>query len=383
MTTAVLSDHVLLTRAGFALLLANARYWTSVAPIVRTELERWRTCARKIEDAELRGLAVSKLQQESFHADAAAMLATLAPRAHRRSVVEAIVALELLFDYLDGLTERPSCDPLNDGQRVFRTLIDAVAPTRSDPGERSEQLEPGGYPEMLSRTVALAVARLPSAAAIVSAASRAANRSAQAQTRIHAIPQIGAAQLEAWATLAPQASELGWRELVAGAGSSVLVLHALIAAAANPHTTVEHAARIEAAYLPTCVLVTLLDGLVDYERDLDNGGPQELGYIGLYEDREQLPELLSQSARRALLQARTLANGPHHVMLLTGIVAYYSTAPGARTEIARPAMTRLKCELAPLISPTLTLMRTWRSVKRQADSPSCRSAARPTPTSAS
>jgi hypothetical protein len=361
------SDRRLLTRTSLALLLANVRYWTSVAPVVRTELRRWRTCAEAIEDAELRSLAFSKLRQESFHADAAAMLATPAPRAHRRSVVEAIVALELLFDYLDGLTERPSSDPLGDGERLFGTLLAAVAPTV--PGWR-EPSAANGYPEMLSQAVALALARLPAAAAIAGPAARTASRSAQAQIRIHAVPQIGTAQLEEWATLEPRTSELGWRELAAGAGSSVLVLHALIAAAANPRTTVEQAMQIERAYLSTCVMLTLLDGLVDYEQDLDRGGSQGPGYIGLYEDREQLTELLCRSARRALLQARALSNGAHHVMLLTGVVAYYSTAPGAGSESAKPVVARLKRELAPLISPTLALMRTWRSVKGRSGGPS-------------
>jgi hypothetical protein len=150
----------------------------------------------------------------------------------------------------------------------------------------------------------------------------------------------------------------------------VLVLHALIAAAANPGTTIEQAGQIERAYLSTCVMLTLLDGLVDYEQDLGSGGPQGPGYIGLYEDREQLTELLCESARQALLQARALSNGAHHVMLLTGVAAYYSTAPGARSESAKPAMARLKRELEPLISPTLALMRTWRSVRGHTGSPS-------------
>ena len=47
------------------------------------------------------------------------MLATLAPRAYRKGAVEAIVALQVLFDLLDGLTEQPLQDPLGDGERLF------------------------------------------------------------------------------------------------------------------------------------------------------------------------------------------------------------------------------------------------------------------------
>ncbi|HEV7162667.1 MAG TPA: DUF2600 family protein, partial [Solirubrobacteraceae bacterium] len=301
---------------------------------MRTELKRWHLCAAEIEDSELRAIALSKLHDESFHADAAAMLATRAPRAHRRSVVEAIVALELLFDYLDGLAELPSSDPVGDGERLFASLIDAVALTPSTLEIQHPQMGVSGYPEMLSRAAAQAISRLPAASAIADIAGRTACRAAAAQARIHALHQTGASQLEAWAKAESPTAALGWRELVASAGSSILVLHALIAAAANPHTTFEQATAIESAYLSTCVLLTLLDGLVDYEQDASSGGSQGTGYISLYEDREHLPELLGRSARRAVLQARALPNGPHHVMLLTGVVAYYSTAPGARTEVA-------------------------------------------------
>ncbi|HEX3519660.1 MAG TPA: DUF2600 family protein [Solirubrobacteraceae bacterium] len=368
MAVALFRDRGLLTRSSFALLLANGRYWTGVAPIVRTELKRWQMCAAEIEDSELRAVALSKLHDEGFHADAAAMFATRAPRAHRRSVVEAIVALELLFDYLDGLTERPSSDPVGDSERHFATLIDAVG-VASTPGTNAPRAEDSGYPQLLSRAVALAISRLPAASAIAAIAGRTAHRAAEAQSRIHALHQTGAEQLEAWVKSEPPASDLGWRELVASAGSSVLVLHALIAAAANPNTTCEQATAIESAYLSTCVLLTLLDGLVDYEQDASSGGSQGTGYISLYEDPDQLPELLGRSARRAVLQARALPSGPHHVMLLTGVVAYYSTAPGARTDIAKPAVARLQRELAPLILPTVAVMRTWRYIKRRPASP--------------
>jgi hypothetical protein len=122
-----LGDRGLVARASLALLVANVRYWTSVAPIVRSQLRRWEQRASEIGDPELRALALEKLRGEGFHAEAAAMLATLAPRRYRSDVVEAIVALELLFDYLDGLTERPSGDPLGEGAVLFGAYTDALA----------------------------------------------------------------------------------------------------------------------------------------------------------------------------------------------------------------------------------------------------------------
>ena len=365
MATSV-ADCKLHARAGLALVLANARYWTSVAPTVRKQLKRWQVRARAIDDRDLRALALSKLHGEGFHAEAAAMLATLAPREHRSNVAKAIVALELLFDYLDGLTERRSGDPLADGERLFRAFTRAVVVPPASTGEILEPPEndrDGGYLDELSRAVSSALARLPAAAAVTYDARRIAARSGQAQTRMHAAAQLGSAQLRKWATAEADGTGLCWRELAAGAASSVLVLHALIAAAADPRTTPESAAELAAAYLSTCVVLTLLDGLVDHEQDTLPDGAGAPGYLDLYDDRSELADVLGHAARRAALQVRALPNGAHHTMILVGVAAYYGSAPGAEGALAQPVIARLRRELAPLASPTLAIMRSWRGVK--------------------
>ena len=394
MPRSTLGDRRLVARAGLALLIANVRYWSTVAPVVRNELRRWELRARAIEDSELRALALEKLRDESFHAEAAAMLATLAPRAHRRDAVEAIVALELLFDYLDGLTERPSADPLRDGGRLFEAYTDAIAPGaesvahnlgselddrahreappakrggdrhREDSRGEDSRWEDGGYLQALSDAVWVALARLPAAGAIAQVARASAARGAQAQVRMHAAPRLGAGQVEQWARSEAEGTGLQWRELLAGAASSVLAVHALIAAAADPRTTPAQAGEIASAYLSTCVLLTLLDGLVDHEQDTRADGTGRLGYISFYKDRDELSQTLDGATRRAAMQARALPNGAHHAMTLVGVVAYYTSAPGARSKFAAPTAKRLQRQLAPLISPTLWIMRTWRLAKR-------------------
>ncbi|HWG07476.1 MAG TPA: DUF2600 family protein [Solirubrobacteraceae bacterium] len=368
MAADVLGDRRLAVRAGLALVLANGRYWTSVAPIVRRELKRWRLRAEAIGDPKLRALALAKLDGEGSHAEAASMLATFAPRARRASVVEAIVALELLFDYLDGLSELPARDPLPEGDRMFGALVDAVTFPCKDSGglvEQSPRCNDGGYLDELSRVASLSVARLPAALAITRVAQRVAARSGQAQTRMHAAPQLGIAQLEQWGRRGAEGTGLEWREFVAGAASSVLMLHALSAAAADPRTTADDAARIEEAYLSVCVLLTLLDGLVDYEQDMAEEGSQRPGYLSLFGDRSELVEVLGRATRRAATQARGLPNGARHVMLLTGVVGYYASAPGADGEPARGVTAQLRHELGPLMSATLGMMRAWRRGRRE------------------
>jgi tetraprenyl-beta-curcumene synthase len=343
-------------RAVWALVVASARYWSTVAPVVHRELEGWRRRASMIDDPELRTLALGKLEEERFNAEAGAMLATLAPRAHRSDAVEAIVALQVLFDLLDGLTERPLQDPLGDGERLFLAFTRAVSARRPTPSGGD-----GGYLEELSAVAGGALARLPARDAVIEVAAASAARAAQAQIRMHAMPRLGIGQLREWAQAQSRGTGLEWREMLVGSASSVLAVHALIAAAADSQSTPAQAARVEDAYLSVCVVLTLLDGIMDRERDERAGA---LGYISLYDDHEELVQALAMMVRRASGQTRALQHGADHAMVLAGVVAYYISAPGARSEFARPLVAPLHRGLAPAVLPALALMRAWRMVRQ-------------------
>jgi tetraprenyl-beta-curcumene synthase len=359
-STRVASDRRLTARALVALTLANARYWFTVAAQVRRQLRHWERRAQAIEDPELRTLALEKLATEGFNAEAAAIAATLAPRANRKHAVRAIVALELLFDYLDGLTERPHEDPLGEGNRLYATFMGAIDPSAELPGDDRDARAADGYLQELASTVRLSIARLPASEAIAPVARRCAARSAQAQIRMHATPLLGDAQLGEWARAEAEGSGLQWREFLLGAASSVLALHALIAAAADPRTTPAEAEEIDAAYLSICVMATLLDGLIDQQSDTDAGA---LSYIALYEEPALLAQALACSAREASRKSGELRNGPHHLMTLAGVCAYWASAPGARGELAHPALADLRAELQPLLFLPLLVMRAWRASK--------------------
>jgi tetraprenyl-beta-curcumene synthase len=151
------------------------------------------------------------------------------------------------------------------------------------------------------------------------------------------------------------------QEFLAGAASSVLAVHALIAAAADERTTPEEANEIDATYLSICALSTMLDSLIDYQRDAQAG---QVGYIRYYDDHDTLARDLTNAARRAIEHAAPLRNGAHHVMTLVGVAAYYISAPTARSDFARPVTRQVSRELEPLITPTLAVMRGWRAAKR-------------------
>jgi tetraprenyl-beta-curcumene synthase len=365
------SDRSHAARAIAALALAHARYWMCVSRQVHRQMRHWEARAQAIADPELRALALEKLHAEGLNAEAAAMAATIAPRAGRRHAVRAIVALELLYDYLDGLSERPHADPLGEGERLYAAFLDALdhragpstgrraaIDSRAPAAGNQDTLDADDYLQELGQAVRDALAQLPASEAVAPFARQCAARGAQAQIRMHATPVLGSAQLGEWARGEAQNSGLQWREFAAGAACSVLALHALIAAAADPRTTPAEAQAIEAAYLFTGAMVTLLDGLVDHERDAAAG---ELSYAGLYEDPALLAQALAYAAREASRRSRELHNGAHHLMTLAAAAAYWYSTPGARDAHARPALEELRRELRGLLFVPLLTMRAWRA----------------------
>jgi len=359
--TSPFDDRRLTARATVALVLASTRYWTTVAPVVKAELGRWERRASAISDATVRTLALEKLRDEGFTAEAAAMLATFAPKAHRRSAVKAIVALEVMYDYLDGLGERPSSDPLGEGEGLFQAFTGVFDMHGSHDVDHHELAADGGYLDELAEAVRSSLAQLPTASAIVEVARASAERSAQAQTRMHAAPALGTAQLEEWATDRAQGTALEWRELLAGAASSVIALHALIAAAGEERTTSAEASALDAVYLSISALSTMLDSLIDRRDDASTGAGE---FIAHYATPELLAGALVKVARQAAAQAHRLPDNAQHLMMLVGVVAYFTSDPRARSQLARPTVARLHAELWPMIVPALAVMRAWRLAKQ-------------------
>ncbi len=362
MTEPSVLDRRLAARAGGALLLVNARYWSSVAPQVRRELHRWRRRAEEIADPSLRTLALEKLAQEGFNAEAAAVLATLTLRKHRRHAVAAMVAVEIIYDYLDGLTEPPCGQTPDDSERLFTAFTDAVTPSVQRGGDyyRHHPRAEDGYLDELVDTARAALARLPAMTGLAGVMRASAARGAAAQLQIHSASAAGIEQLEAWAKLHAAGTALEWREFLAGAACSVLAVHALIVAASDPRTTREQALALDRIYLSISVLPTILDSLIDHDADAAAGSA---GYVQHYDNTDELAQRLTSVIDGAVRCSRGAVHGAHHVMTLVGVVAYYASSPSANSDFARPVTAHLEQQLRPLLAPTLVMLRGWRAAK--------------------
>ena len=195
-----------MVRAGVALALANARYWSTVAPTRARPAAPLGAARRSDPRPDAASAGARKLREERFNAQVAATLATLAPRVDRAHAVEAIVALQVLYDYLDGLTEQPvHMTPCATAASCSTAFTDAVAPIRRTRAGTTTASHPqsndDGYLEELRRRPSesrlrgcLAPTRSPrSRRAPLSAVARPDPRTTQAS-------RTGTAELREWAT---------------------------------------------------------------------------------------------------------------------------------------------------------------------------------------
>lgn len=357
---------------------ALARYTTTIVPRARAEIARWQQRAQRIPDAEVRGLALSTVGEERLNAEAAAVFALLAPRRTRRATIDLLVAWQLMFDYLDTLTERDVPDPLGTSLRLHRALAESFA--RLDPvlsagaartGAATDAGAPlaerdgcdagdGGYLADLVATCRRRFWALPGAAGVAEAASREAARCGAAQSHTHAAMLGGElGELRAWARGDRTAARLEWWE-TAAAGISSLAVHALLAAAADPATTVAGARRIALAYADVCALSTLLDSLVDVDADNRSGN---FSYVAQYPSDAAAAAGMARLAARSAAGVRGLPRARTHGVIVAGLAGFYLSDEGANASpAARSAADAVIEQLTPAVHPALALLHVRRAL---------------------
>lgn len=339
--------------AALAMLVRLVEYETSCVALARREIRKWADAAAAIPDPALRRLATEAIAVDASNAEAAAAFATIAPRRQRRATAELLVANQILVDYVDMLGEWVCADALDRGLATNMALAAAVtAPPsmfRLDlPGDDA------GYLLMLVTTCRGRFWQLPSASIVEQAAEAAAARCAHALAYTHAaIRKRTSKELRHWATGQSGTARYSWWETAAGGNSSLAVL-ALLAAAADPLTTHHDVAAIASAYWPhVCVMSTLLDSLVDYERDGVSGN---FSFVSHYPSVSATQDGVIRATRCSLAAVRPLRHSHTHTMIVCGVAGYYAAAaaPGSLAAQIAPS---LNAELGPSAMPIVVALR--------------------------
>ena len=243
------------------------------------------------------------------------------------SVTEAIVALEVMYDYLDGLSEQPGPSRSPTGaSSTARSPTPSRLPARSPTttaitrGATTAATSPRSRRPRGARCGRCR--RRRSSRPRRSPCWRAAARRRRARTRSRgsgprAAGGVGGAQ--------PEADRLRWSEVAAGAAASVLAGHALVALAADPG---DDGRRRRARRRRLLRDVRAHDAARQPGR---RGGrrasPAATPYLAYYASEAEAAERLGVLAREAVAAVGGLPRAPHHLMTVAGAVAFYLSAP--------------------------------------------------------
>jgi tetraprenyl-beta-curcumene synthase len=347
-------------RGGPVRLFSTAayRYWLGVFPTARATQRRLLARAEAIPDPLLRADALASHRDKGANSEGLAALAVLAPPQGRAPVVRSLVAYQLMLDYLDGVSERRSDDPLANGMclhSAFEVALDPDAP-HEDYYSLAAGDEDANYLLELIETCRASLRALPSYAAARECLQRQARLGRESQALNHAL-RFAAVEdhLDEWAarTAAEAGLEPGfeWWELIAAAAASSLCVGALLALAATPGVSEADARRVEAAYFPWASgLNALLDSLVDLDED-----PEGASHLRRYESREQAAARLAELASGARRRVSELPDGRLHEAILAAMGALYLIHEEAWRPDREPVSLAVYAALGPLARPSLAV----------------------------
>lgn len=319
------------------------------------EVRAWRTRARQIPDAPIREDALGALEHKLTHIMGAGLFAILPGRRDRR-LLRALVAYEIIIEFLDDAHERAATE--RNGLQLHRALVealDASAPI-SDYYRHHPWKDDGGYLRALVETcreACVGLARYPQVRPLLVVG---ASRCSGVQSLNHETdsPRRRAA-LRAWSLANfPDEREVSWWEHTAAASSS-LGVHALLAAAAADG---DDPLRVYDAYVPWIAAVsTLLDSYVDELRD---EAADAHSYMAYYASREVAVGRLSELIRRSVHEASSLPGGHRHAVIAACMVAMYLSHERLRAPALRVNRDRLALAGGSLTRALVPVLRMWR-----------------------
>lgn len=340
-------------------------YGVSIIPSARREIRRWAAVAAAIPDPTLRSHATDAIVVDASNAEAVAALAAIAPRHQRQKTVELLVTYQLLVDYVDTLGERVCADQLARGLDIGTALTAAIAVPTS-PIHLNPLGDDGGYLAALVTACRVRLRQLPSATIVEEHAKAASVRCAHALAYTHtATRHDTVTDLRRWTTTQEGTLDYSWWEIAAGGNSSIAIL-ALLAAAADPSMTGNGAAALAESYWPhVCVMSTMLDSLVDYERDVRSG---EFSFVSHYPDNAAARDGLIRATTRSVAATKPLHHSHVHTMIVCGVAGYYA-ASAAQRSLGSQIAPQLVAALGPTATPIILALRARHRIGRLAARP--------------
>lgn len=331
---------------------------------VTRELACWRQRAQTIPTAAIRLDALNVLEHKRTHLHGAALFWTL-PRQRNDVLLRLLVAYELIWDFLDNLSERATAHGCNDGRALHAAIAEAidVSTTTSDYYRDHPWHDDGGYLTTLVHACQKACLALPSYAVVRDLAVAEAHRAQVLALNHLRDPAARDHALKRWAAQEhPGKQGLRWWEL-SGAASAPLAIHALLALAAEPACSRSDACRAHAAYAPwVSAATTMLDSYVDQLQDLAS---DDHSYVSHYPEADAAITGIEALVSQSLAQVGALRDGQRHAVIVASMIAMYLSKDDARSDQLREGTESFIRAGGSLVRLLLPILRTWRRMYGQ------------------
>jgi tetraprenyl-beta-curcumene synthase len=296
---------------------------------VSREVKHWRRLAGQIPAGPLREDALDALRRKRGQSDGAALF-TILPRKRNLNYLRLLVAYQVIWDYLDSVSERGAFQGLTNGRQLHLALVDALDPDGPirDYYRHSPWRDDGGYLCALVEACREYCRRLPSYRRVRALVLRDARRAEVLALNHELDGGRRDCLLREWAGREfPAGHEAHWYELT-GAASAGLAAFALLALACEPECHETDVERTHSAYFPWASAVAcMLDSYADQVEDAANGNHS---YISHYPAPTVAVAETSRLVRRCLCELRSLKEGETHLVIVASMVALYLSKDNTR-----------------------------------------------------
>jgi tetraprenyl-beta-curcumene synthase len=343
-----------------ALAVVATRELSWVIPGVSEEVSHWRKRALAMPASPIRDDALTSLDTKRFHTEGAALFATLPMRRDER-LLRLLIVQELIWDFLDSVSERPTDDIVQNGWQLHHALSDALDPD----GQISDDYyrfhpwkDDGGYLRELVETSRALCASLPLYERVREIVVRKARLARVCAINHEPDPELKRLKLRAFAIHEfPNESRLAWYEATAAASSS-LSIYSLLALAVEPSCRAPAiAARLD-AYAPwvdlSCIM---LDSFADLVDDSRTGAHSYLSHYPSFDVAVNRLRQIVWSAARSVSQ---LPDAARHTLLATSMVAMYLSKDSASSGQLQPAARSILKASGSLPGMLWPILRLWR-----------------------
>lgn len=339
--------------------LARGLLWGR--PVATRELGAWFQRAAAIPDSTIREDALDSLARKRDNVEGASLFSIL-PRRRDERLLILLVAYQVMWDFLDSVSERGARAGHANGRQLHRALVEALDPEApiSDYYRFHPWKNDGGYLLALVQICRRMCVELPSYRLVRPLMLHGVERCAIQYLNHEPESRRREQALREWAERESAGQHaLAWFELTAAAGA--FMPHVLLALAAETSCEQHDLLAVYSAYFPwTSLAITMLDSYVDLAHDAAN---ESHSYISHYESEAVALDRLAEVIRRMVSHAARLPNGRRHVVLAEGIVAMYLSAPGARAPRVREQTRVLTHASGPLTGLLLAVAHVWRATR--------------------